>query len=211
MLSIAFVNRKPGTGKTTSAVWLAHALAEAGWPVLLVDADPAASALRWSDLAGRFPAVPRVLPMPSKDLHHRLVHFARPDDVVVIDSPQIEDHAGIARSALRAADEVVVPVAPTPIEVDRTAPMQAEIDDANAVRQYPARVSVLLNRCIANANSTGDAREALFGLGYYVLGYTVPRLEMYAQSYGGQVPPGDPVWRGIAAELLARARMEAVK
>ena len=50
--TIAFVNAKPGTGKTTSAVWLAHAFVAEGRPVFLIDADPAASALEWSDLAG---------------------------------------------------------------------------------------------------------------------------------------------------------------
>lgn len=201
MLSIAFVNLKPGTGKTTSAVWLAHAFAEAGHSVLLVDADPAKSAVQWADLAGGFPF--RIAALPYKDLHQRIGQYARPDDVVVIDAPQIEDHAAIARSAVQAADEVVVPVAPTPIEVSRTAPMLAETGQA--------RVSVLLNRCIANANSTGAARESLTELGYDVLAYTVPRLELYAQSFGGPVPAGDPIWQGITRELLDRAKMGATR
>ena len=50
-LSLALANLKPGTGKTTSAVWLAHVFAQAGNRVLLVDADPSGSALEWSDLA----------------------------------------------------------------------------------------------------------------------------------------------------------------
>jgi chromosome partitioning protein len=45
-LSLALANLKPGAGKTTSAVWLAHALAYAGNRVLLVDADPSGSALK---------------------------------------------------------------------------------------------------------------------------------------------------------------------
>jgi chromosome partitioning protein len=52
-LSVALLNLKPGTGKTTSAVWLAHIFAQAGKRVLLVDdtftsgarAQSAASAL----------------------------------------------------------------------------------------------------------------------------------------------------------------------
>ncbi|MFD8833158.1 AAA family ATPase, partial [Bacillus subtilis] len=40
------MNLKPGVGKTTSAVWLAHALHESGCSPLLVDSDPASSALR---------------------------------------------------------------------------------------------------------------------------------------------------------------------
>ena len=44
-LTVALANLKPGTGKTTSAVWLAHIFAQAGNNVLLVDADPSGSAL----------------------------------------------------------------------------------------------------------------------------------------------------------------------
>ena len=143
--------------------------------------------------------------MARADLHARIGAYARPDDIVVIDSPQTEDHAAIARSAMQAADEIIMPVAPSPIEIARSAPMQAEVTKAGSA----ARVCVLLNRCIAHANSTGDAREALTDLGYDVLSYTVPRLELYAQSFGGPVPPGDPVFWCIARELLDRAKETA--
>jgi chromosome partitioning protein len=200
MLAVTFANLKPGTGKTTSAVWLAHAFREAGHGVLLADADPARSALQWSDLAGGFPFP--IARMDHPDLDRRIGAYARPGDVIVIDSPQIEDHAAIAQSAMRAAGEIIMPVAPSPIEIARSAPMRDEVTKAGS----GARVCVLLNRCVANANSTGDAREALAGLGYDVLSYTVPRLELYAQSFGGPVPPGDPVFWCIARELLDRAK-----
>ena len=51
MRTIAVVNRKGGSGKTTTAVSLAAALAERGLPILLVDLDPQGSASDW--LAGR--------------------------------------------------------------------------------------------------------------------------------------------------------------
>jgi MinD-like ATPase involved in chromosome partitioning or flagellar assembly len=53
---VPLVTLKPGPGKTTSAVWLAHVFAEAGSTVLLVDANPSGSALEWSDLAAMDPA-----------------------------------------------------------------------------------------------------------------------------------------------------------
>src|ERR1700684_1370172 len=78
-LSLALVNLKPGTGKTTSAVWLAHVFAQAGNRVLLVDADPSGSALEWSDLAAMDPGLPpnpafpfRMVALPSRSLHQAL-------------------------------------------------------------------------------------------------------------------------------------------
>jgi chromosome partitioning protein len=211
-LSLALANLKPGTGKTTSAVWLAHVFAQAGNAVLLVDADPSGSALEWSDLAAMDPGTPpeaafpfRIVALPSRELHRRLPEIARTDDVVIIDAPQLEDHAGIARSALRYADEILIPCAPTPIEINRTSPVREELDEIEAVRDRPVRSAILLNRCITRAHSTTDAREALEGLGYDVLETAVPRLEVYAQSFGMPIRrAGLEIWRHVARDLINR-------
>jgi chromosome partitioning protein len=211
-LSIALANLKPGTGKTTSAVWLAHVFARAGNSVLLVDADPSGSALEWSDLAAMDPRITpqeafpfRIVALPSRELHRRLPEIARDDDVVIIDTPQLEDHVGIARSALRYADEIVIPCAPTPIEVNRTTATRDEIADVQEMRVTPARSAILLNRCVTRAHSTADAREALVNLGYDVLATAVPRLEVYAQSFGLPITQaGLDVWSQVARDLIAR-------
>jgi chromosome partitioning protein len=212
-LSLALANLKPGTGKTTSAVWLAHVFAQAGNSVLLVDADPSGSALEWSDLAAMYPrlappqaAFPfRIVALPSRELHRRVPEIARADDVVIIDTPQLEDHAGIARSALRYVDEILIPCAPSPIEINRTTPVRDEISEIAAVRGRPVRSAVLLNRCVSRAHSTADAREVLEGLGYDVLPTAVPRLEVYAQSFGMPIKLTDnDVWRQVAHELIER-------
>jgi chromosome partitioning protein len=212
-LSLALANLKPGTGKTTSAVWLAHVFAQAGNSVLLVDADPSGSALEWSDLAAMYPrltppqaAFPfRIVALPSRELHRRVPEIAQADDVVIIDTPQLEDHAGIARSALRYVDEVLIPCAPSPIEINRTSPVGEEINEVSAIRDKPIRSAVLLNRCVARAHSTTDARDALQALGYDVLDTAVPRLELYAQSFGMPVKIHDhDVWRHVAHDLIER-------
>jgi chromosome partitioning protein len=212
-LSIALANLKPGTGKTTSAVWLAHVFAQAGNKVLLVDADPSGSALEWSDLAAMDPhlAAPdaafpfRIVALPSRELHRRVPEIAQSDDVVIIDTPQLEDHGAIARSALRYADEILIPCAPSPIEINRTTPVRDEIAEVGAIRNRPARSVVLLNRCVARAHSTMDAREALEHLGYDVLETTVPRREVYAQSFGLPIKQtGSDVWRQVARNLIDR-------
>ncbi|HYB17538.1 MAG TPA: AAA family ATPase [Streptosporangiaceae bacterium] len=212
-LSLALANLKPGTGKTTSAVWLAHVFAQAGNSVLLVDADPSGSALEWSDLAAMYPGLApqraafpfRIVALPSRELHRRLPEIARDDDVVIVDTPQIEDHASIARSALRYVDEIVIPCAPSPIEINRTTPVRDEIAEIREIRDRPVRSAVLLNRCVARAHSTADAREALIDLGYDVLATVVPRLEIYAQSFGMPIKQaGCEVWRQVARDLIDR-------
>ena len=169
-LSLALANLKPGTGKTTSAVWLAHVFAQAGNSLLLVDADPSGSALEWSDLAAMCPRLApaqavfpfRIVALPSRELHRRLPEIARNYDVVIIDTPQIEDHAAIARSALRYADEIVIPCAPSPIEINRTSPVRQEIAEVRASGGKPGRSAVLLNRCIARAHSTSILRSTSY-------------------------------------------------
>ena len=211
-LRLALANLKPGTGKTTSAVWLAHMFAQAGSSVLLVDADPSGSALEWSDLAAMYPGLRRgaafpfrIVALPSRELHRRLPEIARHDDVVIIDTPQIEDHAGIARSAMRYADEILIPCAPSPIEINRTTPVRDEIGEVQEIRDTPVRSAVLLNRCITRAHSTAGAREALVDLGYDVLATEVPRREVYAQSFGVPIPQiGRDVWREVAHDLIER-------
>ena len=47
--------------------------------------------------------------------------------------------------------------------------------------------------------------EALEGLGYDVLATAVPRLEVYAQSFGMPIrQAGCDVWRQVAKDLIER-------
>ncbi|MGO9080081.1 MAG: hypothetical protein ACLQDY_13720 [Streptosporangiaceae bacterium] len=83
--------------------------------------------------------------------------------------------------------------------------MREEISEVEAVRDRPVRSAILLNRCVARANSTACAREALEGLGYDVVATAVPRLEIYPQSFGMPIPgTGRGVWRRVARDLTRR-------
>lgn len=201
-VTIAIANTKPGTSKTTSAVWLAAAFHERGGGVLLVDADPAGSAGQWDTLSGGFAW--RTMD-GSRESYLRQAPetaAARNCSTVLIDCPQIEDHPAITNLALRLADLLVIPVAPTPIEVERTTPMLTHIEAINSLRRVPLRTVVLLTRTVAQANSTADARAALAELGFDVLDTSVPRRETFAQSFGGPLPVlGADIWRAVAAEL----------
>lgn len=203
-LSIAFANYKPGTGKTTSAVLLAYALHRLGRDVVLVDADPAASALAWSDEVGGFPF--QVFGLAVKDAGRRLSGLGGDDSVLVVDLPQAEDHGAIVRSVLRRVDEITIPVAPSTIEIERTSKIADLLEEVEEVRTEAARVAVLLNRVVGRARSGTDARAALTELGYDVLAPQIPRKEVYALAYGVEpdIRGGDP-FDFLATTYLKRA------
>src|SRR3546814_17653828 len=106
---VAFLNQKGGVGKTTLALHLAGARSARGRRVLVVDADPQASALDWADqrLREGLPRLFGVLGLARETLHKELPDLASETDNLIIDGPPRV--AGIARSALLAADMVLIP------------------------------------------------------------------------------------------------------
>lgn len=195
---ITTANLKGGTAKTTSSVFLAENLQRRGHRVRLVDADPQQSSLGWEGVS-----VP-VLGLAAPTLHRQIWGVIDRDavDVVVIDTPPLEEQHGIVASALRVATDVLVPMAPTMMELDRIGPVWQAIEDAAGHRDDDPNVAVLLNRTVANAASTDVIRETLTGAGRKVLQATVPRLELYAQAFGEPVPK-DKHYAAVVDELIA--------
>ncbi len=58
---------------------------------------------------------------------------------------------------------------------------------------------------ITRAHSIANDKETLGDLGYDVLRTNVPRLEVYAQSFGLPIPEtGRSAWREVAGDLVKR-------
>ena len=171
---------KGGCGKTTSSVYLAHALSTSA-RTLLVDTDPQASALSWSETAGF--GLP-VVGLPVRDVHRRLPALAVDFDHVVIDTPPGE--LGIVRSALLAADVVLLPVAPSTIDLDRLRPTLDLLAEVEGLRPA-ADLRVLLTRVRARTRSATTAREVLSGFGLDVIVTEVGMRESFALAFGGPV------------------------
>ncbi|MDT7659381.1 MAG: chromosome partitioning protein [Pseudonocardiales bacterium] len=198
---LTIANLKGGSAKTTTAAFLAHAFHERGRKVVLVDADPQGSALRWHGLAD-WP-VP-ALGLASTALHRQLWGVIDPArwDTVVIDTPPLEERDGIVAATLRVATDVLVPIAPTMMELDRVGPVFKALEDAGGRRDEDPNVAVLLTRTVAHATSTETVREILESQGRRVLFSTVPRLERYAQAFGAGIPEKDVPYGTAAEEIM---------
>lgn len=197
---ITVANLKGGSGKTTTSVFLAQALTDAGLSVLIVDADPQGSTLRWADAAGWEMAT---VGLPVRTLHSQLAGLATEKDVVIIDTPPLEIQSGIVHSALRAADVVIVPTAPTPMEIERVSAVRDAIQEIASLRPQGTAplAAVLLTRTVANAASTAVWRASLESDGWTVLKTEVRRLEAIAQAAGDRITRTGP-YEDVAAEVL---------
>jgi chromosome partitioning protein len=210
VLILAVVNFKGGTGKTTSAAFVAHALHELGERVLFVDADPQATAATWAEMAGSWPMP--VVRMPSLSLHRDVpgIVVGQRYEVVVIDTPPIGGPNSIAASAMMAATHILVPVAPSATELHRLPAMSAFMRSTRFVEHRATagdqQVSVLLTRTVAGAASTRVWRAWLQDAGYRVLRVNVARLERYAQAFGDPIYRADATAYGDVARELFEGR-----
>lgn len=109
---VAIAGEKGGAGKSTLAACLADEGMERGLRVLVVDADPQGTLRVWGELGAEGGhRVPTIVAMGAT--MHRpegVPAIAGGFDLVVIDCPP--RHGDIQRSAIMAADRVLIPVGP---------------------------------------------------------------------------------------------------
>jgi len=177
----------------------------------VIDADPQGSALDWSQQRARerLPRLFGVVGLARDTLHREAPELARDADHIVIDGPPRV--AGLMRSALLAADLVLIPVQPSPFDGWASAEMLALLGEARIYRpQLAARF--VLNRCGARTVIARETAETLADHDPPVLASTIGQRVAFADTAQSgrlvsEVDDDSPAAREIAALCLEIGRL----
>ncbi len=199
MFTISIIGQKGGTGKTTAALGLAVAAAQAGHDVAVIDLDPQATAANWKDR--REGENPPVVSAQASRLKQTL-QAAKESAVefVFIDTAGRSDDSAL--NAARAADLVLVPSRPNIVEVE-TLP---QVNDLLRLASSPPAF-VLLNGIhpTAGRGSIADMQEGIRGLyGLAVCPVHLCQRAAYAEAMTTGRTPQELDPEGKAGDELKR-------
>ena len=162
MQTILVINSKGGSGKTTLTTNLASYYASKKIRTAIMDYDPQGSSIQWL----------RVRPDELEKIHGanaapakgavplRSTHAWVPLDteVMIIDAP-----AGakglLLQELVRRANFIVIPVAPSPIDIHATADFIKELFLFGGARNTKAKIAVVANRVRNSSSSVYESLE----------------------------------------------------
>jgi len=177
---VALLNQQGGVGKTTLALHLAGVWACQGQRITVIDADPDGCAIEWSELRTQetLPSRFTVITIARDTLHRELPTITRDVDRAIIDGPShIEP---ITRSALIAADFVLVPVQPPPFQGLAFVETLRLANGMMTVRPQ-LRIRLVLNRCNARTSVARDLTQALAEYDPPALTSTITERAVFAE------------------------------
>ena len=124
---IAVINQKGGTGKTTLALNLAAGLARRA-PTAVIDADPQRSISQWIAMGGGEHALPVATPIGDSPAA-TIAALKKSHRYVVVDCPPTVQGA-VIDAVMAAADRVLIPVLPSPLDLWASVEMAALVREA---------------------------------------------------------------------------------
>ncbi len=144
---ITIAQQKGGAGKTTVAAHIAVALSQKGNRVAIIDIDPQGSLSYWhkirEDRFGEGYTGLSFVAVSGWRVGSEVNRLRRSCDFIIIDSPPHTETE--ARTAIRAADLIVIPVQPSPTDLWATKATLA------LAKNEKIPVKIVMNRVAANS------------------------------------------------------------
>jgi chromosome partitioning protein len=167
MYVLALVTQKGGSGKSTLAVGLAVAAMERGEHVAFVEADSQGTISKWKERRGNtYPRVIRVA--DPTEIERALSHLeAEGIWLGIIDTPATNN--ALAMRAIGRADLCLIPVRPSPADIE------AAIPTLIAIRRLNRRFAFVLNQTPPRGCRLSEAAMSLNSLGVLALPYVGQR------------------------------------
>ncbi len=162
MLTILVINSKGGSGKTTLTTNLASYYASKKNRTAIMDYDPQGSSMQWlRTRPGHVEKIHGSNAAPAKGsvtLHSLHAWVPLDTEVVIIDAP-----AGVKglllQELVRKSNFIVIPVAPSPIDIHATADFIKELFLFGGARTSTAKIAVVANRVRSSSSPVYGALE----------------------------------------------------
>jgi chromosome partitioning protein len=195
---LAVMSQKGGAGKTTLALNLSAAMAEAGTRVLLIDADPQQTAQDWAAVRDNPPPF-QVVGLSKPVLHRDLPKMALDYQHVVIDgAPRNYE---VARSAILAADMVLIPVQPSGADFWASRETVQLVQEAHGFKETQ-KSALVVSRRVGRTSLGRGISDALAEFQMPILTASTAQRVAYAETLtaGTTVIESQP--RGPAADEI---------
>ncbi len=162
MLTILVINSKGGSGKTTLTTNLASYYASRKLKTALMDYDPQGSSMQWlrarPDRMEKIHGANAAPPKGATIQRSSQVWIPADTEVMIIDAP-----AGVKglllQELVRRTNFIVIPVAPSPIDIRSTADFVKELFLFGGARASKAKIAVVANRVRSSSSSVYASLE----------------------------------------------------
>lgn len=177
MPTIAVLNQKGGSGKTTIATHLARAYQLQGHSVLLIDSDKQGSARDWR-AADENNTTP-VIGLDRTSLDKDIKSLGKHDYIIIDGAPQATE---IALAAVRASDFILIPVQPSPYDLWATANLIELIQQRMGVVEGRLQAAFVISRLIKNTKIGDEVANVLNDFNLPVLNSRIVQRICYPNS-----------------------------
>jgi chromosome partitioning protein len=161
MLTILIINSKGGSGKTTVSTNLASFYASKEFKTAIIDYDPQGSSLQWLSVrSAHLHPIHGANAASAKATSLRSIQAWVPDEteVLVIDAPAGASGL-LLKELVRKANFIVIPVAPSPIDIRATAGFIKDLLLTGGAHASRVKIAVVANRVRSHSTTAYVALE----------------------------------------------------